>query len=74
MRFYQVEPTLENYWRGIILFGKNVASYQFALAHADMARLHATLGEPGAARDEWRKALALPCVTTSKASVRSSSV
>ena len=33
---------------------------QFALAHADMARLHATLGEPGAARDEWRKALALP--------------
>lgn len=34
MRFYQVEPTLENYWRGIILFGKNVASYKFALAHA----------------------------------------
>ena len=33
---------------------------QFALAHADMARLYATLGEPGAARDEWRKALALP--------------
>lgn len=24
----------ENYWRGIILFGKNVASYKFALAHA----------------------------------------
>lgn len=34
MHFYQVEPTLENYWRGIILFGKNVASYKFALAHA----------------------------------------
>ena len=34
MRFYQIEPTLENYWRGIILFGKNVASYKFALAHA----------------------------------------
>ncbi|ALR75224.1 HNH endonuclease domain-containing protein [[Enterobacter] lignolyticus] len=34
MRFYQVEPTLENYWRGIILFGKNVASYKFALASA----------------------------------------
>lgn len=34
MRFYQVDPTLENYWRGIILFGKNVASYKFALAHA----------------------------------------
>ncbi|MEX0501073.1 HNH endonuclease [Raoultella terrigena] len=34
MRFYQIEPTLENDWRGIILFGKNVASYKFALAHA----------------------------------------
>lgn len=34
MRFYQVDPTLENYWRGIILFGRNVASYKFALAHA----------------------------------------
>lgn len=34
MRFYQVDPVLENYWRGIILFGKNVASYKFALANA----------------------------------------
>lgn len=34
MRFYQVDPVLENYWRGIILFGKNVASYKFALASA----------------------------------------
>lgn len=34
MEFYQAEPTRENYWRGIILFGKNVASYKFALAHA----------------------------------------
>ncbi|WP_449416018.1 hypothetical protein [Phormidium nigroviride] len=25
-------PSLEDYWRGIILFGKNVASYKFALA------------------------------------------
>lgn len=33
---------------------------QFALAHADMARLHASLGELGAARDEWHKALGLP--------------
>lgn len=32
MEFYTVEPTLENYWRAIILFGKNVASYKFALA------------------------------------------
>jgi len=34
MRFYQADPTLANYWRGVILFGKNVASYKFALAHA----------------------------------------
>ena len=32
MEFYELEPTLENYWRGIILFGKNSASYKFALA------------------------------------------
>ena len=25
-------PTVENYWRAIILFGRNVASYKFALA------------------------------------------
>lgn len=31
-RFYDVEPSLENYWRAIILFGRNVASYKFALA------------------------------------------
>lgn len=30
--FYEIEPTLENYWRAIILFGRNVASYKFALA------------------------------------------
>ena len=29
--FTQVNPTLENYWRAIILFGRNVASYKFAL-------------------------------------------
>ncbi|GGM03338.1 hypothetical protein GCM10010099_19470 [Streptomyces cinereus] len=32
MNFVDVEPTLENYWRAIILFGKNSASYKFALA------------------------------------------
>ncbi len=32
MIFVDVEPTLENYWRAIILFGKNTASYKFALA------------------------------------------
>lgn len=33
-RFYDIEPSLENYWRAIILFGRNVASYKFALAKA----------------------------------------
>jgi hypothetical protein len=32
MNFVDVEPTLENYWRAIILFGKNTASYKLALA------------------------------------------
>lgn len=31
-KFYEIEPTLDNYWRSIILFGRNVASYKFALA------------------------------------------
>jgi hypothetical protein len=30
--FYSRAPNLEDYWRGIILFGRNVASYKFALA------------------------------------------
>ena len=30
--FLQYSPTLDNYWRSIILFGRNVASYKFALA------------------------------------------
>ncbi len=33
-RFYEIEPSLENLWRAIILFGRNVASYKFALAKA----------------------------------------
>jgi putative peptide modification system cyclase len=33
---------------------------QFALAHSDMARMHASLGEVSLALGEWRKALALP--------------
>ena len=32
MEFYEVEPSLDNYWRAIILFGRNVASYKFSLA------------------------------------------
>jgi hypothetical protein len=31
-KFYEIEPTLENYWRSVILFGRNSASYKFALA------------------------------------------
>ena len=34
MEFVDKDPTLENYWRSIILFGSNTASYKFALAHA----------------------------------------
>lgn len=30
--FFEVTPTLDNYWRSIVLFGHNVASYKFALA------------------------------------------
>lgn len=30
--FKEENPTLESYWRSIILFGRNVASYKFALA------------------------------------------
>lgn len=31
-KFFAIEPKLEDYWRAIILFGKNVACYKFALA------------------------------------------
>ena len=33
-RFYDIDPSLDNYWRAIILFGRNTASYKFALAKA----------------------------------------
>jgi len=32
--FISKDPQLEDYWRGIILYGRNVASYKFALAKA----------------------------------------
>lgn len=32
--FLTKTPSLEDYWRGIVLFGRNVASYKFALAKA----------------------------------------
>lgn len=34
MEFIRTEPTLANYWRAIILFGRNSATYKFALAKA----------------------------------------
>jgi hypothetical protein len=30
--FVEINPTREDYWRSVILFGRNVASYKFALA------------------------------------------
>jgi 5-methylcytosine-specific restriction endonuclease McrA len=32
MPFIEAQPTREDYWRSVILFGRNVASYKFALA------------------------------------------
>ncbi|WP_404364868.1 hypothetical protein [Marinobacter sp.] len=43
MEFLETEPTLDNYWRSIILFGRNTASYKFALAKA-LVELGATPG------------------------------
>jgi hypothetical protein len=33
-KFLSIEPTLEDYWRSLVLFGQNVACYKFALAKA----------------------------------------
>lgn len=33
-RFLEVQPTDQNQWRALILFGRNVASYKFALARS----------------------------------------
>jgi hypothetical protein len=32
LQFLKVNPTREDYWRSVILFGLNVASYKFAMA------------------------------------------
>lgn len=40
-KFYELDPSLENYWRAIILFGRNTASYKFALAKS-LYDLHST--------------------------------
>jgi hypothetical protein len=31
MQFAEVHPSLDNYWRAVILLSRNVASYKFAL-------------------------------------------
>ena len=43
-KFYELNPSNENYWRAIILFGRNVASYKFALAKSlyDLRKQQAT--------------------------------
>lgn len=56
-RFYEIEPTIENYWRAIILFGRNTASYKFALAKS-LFDLH-SLGKTQISLDE----LAIPYAT-----------
>lgn len=33
-RFYDIDPSLENCWRAVVLLGRNEASYKFALAKA----------------------------------------
>lgn len=32
--FKEQYPSLESYWRSVVLFGRNVASYKFALAES----------------------------------------
>lgn len=32
--FEETAPSLDSYWRAIILFGRNVASYKFALGQS----------------------------------------
>jgi 5-methylcytosine-specific restriction endonuclease McrA len=34
IRFLDVQPTRENHWRALVLFGRNVATYKFALGRA----------------------------------------
>ena len=47
MPFVEAHPTREDYWRSVILFGRNVASYKFALA---MSLLELAPNEPNFVR------------------------
>ncbi len=38
MSFLEIKPRVEDYWRAIILFGKNTSSYKFALAKALLSK------------------------------------
>jgi hypothetical protein len=44
MPFIDIQPSNENQWRSVILFGRNVASYKFALAQSllDLAKRERT--------------------------------
>ena len=42
--FLGKKPGLEDYWRAIVLFGRNVASYKFALAKS-LLELHPESGQ-----------------------------
>jgi hypothetical protein len=43
MPFVEAHPTREDYWRSVILFGRSVATYKFALA---MSLLELAPSEP----------------------------
>jgi len=43
--FSQVHPTLDNYWRAVILLGRNVASYKFAMDQS-LLELAAAVAHP----------------------------
>lgn len=48
--FQEYHPSIDSYWRSIILFGRNVATYKFALAKAlidlrNQRKTHVTLNE-----------------------------
>lgn len=50
VRFQEEYPSLESYWRSIVLFGNNVASYKFALAKSLLEIVHA--GQPAVRLEE----------------------
>jgi len=52
--FHDITPTLDSRWRAIVLFGRNVASYKFALASSLLEV------KPGASEILYLGDLALP--------------